>query len=130
MSRNYYGFLGGDPSSQQRLLGADLNFIADPSDLEIINRLPPQTAGWGQTLDMNIPRGPKLQFNLFASLEIQKEFEELVIRAKLLHLDHVAVSIWANVIEPWYDTNEQGFPKVFNVCRVIFGQQIGLGNQR
>ncbi len=78
---------------------------------------------------MNIPRGPRLQFNLFASLEIQKEFEELVIRAKLLQLDHVAVSIWANEIEPWFDTNAQSFPKVFNVCRVIFGQEFSLGNQ-
>jgi hypothetical protein len=95
----------------------------------MIGRLPPESAGGGQTVDRKNSGGPRLQFDLFASLKIQKEFEELVVRAKLLQLDHVAVSIWANAMEPWYDTNEQGFPKVFNVCRVIFGQQIKLGNQ-
>jgi hypothetical protein len=130
MERRYFGFIGGDPSSHKRLVRAELFFAADRKRSEIHGRLPQASAGWGQTQNMSHGYGPpRLSFEVFASLENQKDFEELVVRAKTLQMDHVAVSIWANAIEPWWDTNTAEFSKVFSICRVIFEQQIRLGTQ-
>ena len=124
MKRRYFGFIGGEPTSQRRLLRAKLEFTDDPKSSQMHGRLPEGSAGWGQTLFM---KHPMLYFEVFASLESQKNFEELVARAKAFQIDHLAVSIWANAIEPWWDTNNAGFAKVFSIRRFLLEQHIRLG---
>jgi len=57
--------------------------------------------------------------DFFASLEAQRAFEELFVRAKMLHLNYVPLSIWAKVLRGQGGEKEHHFVRVFSISRVI-----------
>ena len=118
--RRANGFIGARPGTRLALLRASFSFVADPESQTIFGRLPNESAGWGQTTNSS-DDVPGLSFTLFLSAENQRLFEELFIRAKMLHIDHVGVSIWAQSMEPWWDVEDPkyAYAKVFNIQRVI-----------
>ena len=124
--RSANGFSGAQPGTRLALLRAKLSFVADRENEQIFSRLPKGSAGWGQT--ENLLGAPRLHFTLFLSVENQRVLEELFIRARLLHLDHVGVSIWAKSMEPWWNVEDQRnvYARVFNIQRVLFEQHLHL----
>ena len=127
VQRSAGGFIGAQPGTRLALLRAVLSFVAHPENDQNFSRLPKDSAGWGQTF--NGGGGvPSLHFTLFISVENQRVFEESFVRAKMLHIDHVEMSIWAKSLEPWWDEEDEKnvFARVFNIQRVIFGQHLHL----
>jgi hypothetical protein len=120
IERRYFGFIGATPSTQKQLLKAELGFTDDRKSSQIHFRLPQDkpSAGWGQT-DRTWGGRLSLSFVVFASLESQKEFHELLVQTKVFQADHLAISVWADEIKPWWDTNNESFTKVFSLRRVI-----------
>lgn len=126
VKREYAGFIGAQPGTRIASLRASLSFVQIPESVSAFSRLPEDSAGWGQTVNNNyVP--PSLHFEVFSSAENQRVFEELFVRAKMLHIGHVPVSIWAKSLEPWWNIQDQNvFARVFTIKRVIFEQRLHL----
>lgn len=98
--REYAGFVDGAwPNRNTRLglLRASLYFVDRESFRPL--PLPAHSGGCGQTLNQTGLR-PTLIIEVFCSPENQLLFEKLFVRAKMLHINHLPVSIWAQTLPP------------------------------
>jgi hypothetical protein len=130
VKRLYNGFIGAKPGTRAALLRASVSFLANPEDASALSRLPEHSGGWGQTVNWQ-DRLPTLHLEVFASVESQRVFEDLFVRAKMFRVDHLPMSVWAKTQEPWWDIEDRTnvFARVFSINRVIFEQGLVLGTE-
>lgn len=123
-TRTFGGFIGGPETSATRLLRASLNFNTRSQHHPDV-KLPAESQGIGYTNQWD-HRPPSLCFTVFATPEVESTFEDLFVRAKLIGISHLAVNIWAEVLEDWPTDDSGRFSRVLNITRLIFRQNISL----